>query len=379
MSAKGGMWRPRAAHSLLFPAAALYAVLVVPASVTAMQTREPLLPGLATATGHGHEMLFGFALAVVAGFLLNRVPGWPLHAMLGLWLAARVAYALHPTGLASDLLNIAFAGWVAAATAPRFIRAAKKPRNRIFGPVLVALGLTAVAYHLAGPWSAWAWRPVILHEAIVLFATLMFFMGGRIIAPAAAGYFYAIGEHLEARVQPRLEGAGLVLLGTAFFALPVAGARPLAAAALIAAGLIAGARLGRWRLWRCRGRPDLVGLGVGYAWLSVGLMLIGAALLVEAWRFGDALHALTVGALGTLTISVMARTRMQRAKLPPAAATGIPLALGFISVAALARLGAPLWAIDAGSVYWLAALSWSLGYLLLLRLLWRVPGRQGAG
>lgn len=375
MANKATRGRVRPAHTVFFPAAGLYAMLAVPASLSAMRAVDPVLPGLATATGHGHEMLFGFALAVVAGFLLTRVSATQLYAMLGLWLAARGTYSLFPGSGAATLLNIAFAGWVAAEAAPQFIRAAKKLRNQVFGPVIVAIALIVAAFHLAGLWEGWQWRRMILHEGIVLFATLMFFMGGRIIAPAAAGHLHRQGENLDARVQPRLEGAVLALLATALLVLPIAAARPAAAAALILAGVLAGARLWRWRLWRCRGRPDLIGLGVGYAWLAAGLGLVGLALGLESRHVADVLHALTVGALGTLTISVMARTRMLRAKQNPAAAAGIPLAVGFISAAAAARITAPWWPLDAGTVHWIAALCWSLAYLLLVRLLLRVPGR----
>jgi len=369
------MLRPRPAHTLLFPLAAGYAMLAVPISVGSMQAASPLLPGLATATGHAHEMLFGFVLAVLAGFLIARISGPALYLMAAVWLAARAAYAIDPGGVAASLLTATFAVWVAGEAAPPFLRAAKKLRNRVFGPVLLLLALTVVLFHLAGAWEAWQWRRSLLHEAMVLVATVAFFMGGRTIAPAAAGHLQHLGEHLAARVQPRLEGAVLALLGVALASLPFQAGRWPGAAALALAGSLTAVRLWRWRLWRCRGRPDLKSLGVGYAWLAAGLIAIGLALVLEHWRLGDALHTLTTGALGTLTITVMARTRLQRAQLDPATAGGIPLAAAFISVAAVARVTAPLWGINTSHLYWLAALCWSLAYLLLLRLLLRVPGR----
>lgn len=139
--------------------------------------------------------------------------------------------------------------------------------------------------------------------------------------------------------------------------------------------LAAAVRVCRWRLWRCRGRPDLAGLGIGYAWLAAGLVLMGVALALDSRLFTNAVHAVTIGALGSLTISVMARTRLRRAKREPARAGGIPLAVGLIGIAALARITAPAWPVGVWYVYWTAAASWSLAYLLLLRLLLRVPAR----
>lgn len=369
------MTHQRPAHVLFFPLAAAYAMLALPVSVLSMQSGNPVAPGLATSAGHGHEMLFGFALAVVTGFLLTRVSRAELYILGALWLAARAAYALDPVGLLSAALNVAFAGLVAALAAPRFIRAAKKLRNQVFGPVLILVALAVLVFHGATLQGAWAWRGAVLHVAVVLFAVVMFFMGGRIIAPAAAGHLQSLGEHLEARVQPRLEGAGLLLLLAALALLAIPTTHAAAAVALLGAGAVAGVRVFRWRLWRCRGRPDLVGLGVGYAWLAAGLLLTGAALLVEPWRFTHGMHAITVGALGTLTISVMARTRLLQARQNPARAPGIPLAVGLIAIAALARITAPGWPTDAWQAYWIAAAAWAGAYLLLLRLLIRVPAR----
>jgi len=363
------------AHAVFFPLAAAYAMLALPASLIAMRGGAGWLPGLATPAGHGHEMLFGFAFAVVAGFLVTRIELTHLAALAGLWLLARAAHLVQPMGLTASAANIAFAATVAWLAAPKFLRAAKKLRNRLFGPVLIALAATVVAWHATVLLPASAWQGTLLREAMVLFALLMFFMGGRIVAPAAAGHFQRLGEELEARVQPRLEGVVLVLLLAALVVLPFPPAAGLAAAALAGAGLVTGVRLARWRLWRCRGRPDLIGLGIGYAWLAAGLVLMGAALLVGAWRFSDAMHAITIGALGTLTISVIARTRLLRAKRDPARPPGVPLAVGLVGCAALARVTAPAWPVDPWSVYWGAALAWGLAYLLLLRLFLLVPAR----
>lgn len=363
------------AHTVFFPLAAAYAALALPVSMLAMQTGGGWLPGLATTTGHGHEMLFGFALAVVAGFLLSRISRPWLYTLAGLWLAARLAYLTQPGGAVATAANIGFAACAAWLAAPQFIRAAKKLRNQLFGPVLIALALTVAGFHAAGFVGDPRWQRTLLHEGVVLFALLMFFMGGRIIAPAAAGHLHRIGIRLEARVQPRLEGTVLALLLAALVLLPFPATAAAGGLAVVAAGIVAAVRAWRWRLWHCRGRPDLLGLGIGYAWLAAGLVLMGAALALDSGLFTTAVHAVTVGALGSLTISVMARTRMLRARRDPATAPGIPLAVGLIAVAALARVTAPAWPLDPWYAYWTGAAAWALAYLLLLRLLIRVPAR----
>jgi hypothetical protein len=123
--------------------------------------------------------------------------------------------------------------------------------------------------------------------AVLLFAMLLLFMGGRIIAATVAGQFHRQGDRPVARVQPRIESALLAIMAAAAAASAV-GPRPpfaaVAAASLIAAGVLAGVRILRWRLWALRGRPDLLCLAAGYAWLALGLILYGAALAAARQR-----------------------------------------------------------------------------------------------
>jgi len=82
-SAKANPRRPLAGNTLFFPAAAVYAVFVLPASVLSMTGIASGLPGLDSPAGHAHEMLFGFALAVVAGNQLGALVGRRLAALAG--------------------------------------------------------------------------------------------------------------------------------------------------------------------------------------------------------------------------------------------------------------------------------------------------------
>src|SRR5690348_8715416 len=114
---------------------------------------------------HGHEMLFGFALAVVAGFLFTAVRNWTgqptptggwLAAIALLWVAARVAIVVG-SPLAAGILNAAFPLAVAAGIAIPLARSANR-RNYFFVALLAGAGLAALAVHLAAmgvlPWEA---------------------------------------------------------------------------------------------------------------------------------------------------------------------------------------------------------------------------------
>jgi len=351
---------------IFFPAAACYGAIAVPLSVHSMYGGEWAASGLSSPLGHAHELLFGYALAVVAGFLINRMPSRHLALLAMLWLGARISWLAAPGSILSFVTNAGFALAVAAIAAPRFMKGAKKWRNRLTGPIVIAICLAAVTFQAAGlPAPGWI-QYLALQETVLLFALLMVFFGGRLIAPAAAGAIQAAGGLLEARAQPRIEGALLVLLILAALLAIVPPAPPVAGVLLMVAGSLTMVRLLRWRLWQCRARIDLLCLGIGYAWLAVGLTMIGASWSLDmAAGQKVATHAITVGALGTLTTTIMTRVRLLHARRYPAIAWPFPALTALIFLAALFRLAGD----GNPTAMTLAAAFWSLALLLLLGVL----------
>jgi uncharacterized protein involved in response to NO len=289
----------------LFPLVALYGAFSVPAFVLGWTGLLPTLPGLSTPAGHAHELLFGYALAVVAGFLINRMSAPRLALMVALWSGARLAFLFMPGSLLAIALNVGFAGLVAVTAAPRFMKAAKKWRNRLTGPLILAICATVAFFQLVSFYGGGFMLNLLLGQAVVMFAILMLFFGGRLIAPAAAGAIERSGGSLEARVQPQIEGAILlVMIGAATTGFLPALA-PVYGLLLILAGALALLRLARWQLWRCWHRVDLLCLGVGYSWLGVGLVLLGTARISEfTLAPAVATHAITIGALRFCCCSV---------------------------------------------------------------------------
>jgi len=359
---------------VFFPLATTYAIFVLPASVLAMLGLAPAFPALASGTGHAHEMLFGFALAVVAGNQLGPIATKRLALLVGLWMAARLAFLMAPQSIAAAATNIAFAALLAVQLAPRLFGSAKKWRNQALPLVLTAICGRAVVLELALGFDFLAAQRATLAVAVLLFAALMLFMGGRIIGPTAAGHFHRQGGKLGARVQPRLEGGLLVALAIAIVASAV-GTAPaavaLAAAATCVAGVLAFIRLLRWRLWDLRGRPDLLCLAAGYGWLAAGLLLYGLALAAGRHETA-ALHLVTVGALGTLTLNVMLMTWSLKARVDPSRSTVPIWATLLIGLAALARAFAGLGIGEPRALLLGAALCWSGAFALLLVRLMRL-------
>lgn len=352
---------------LFFPAAALLAAMVVPLSVHSVLSGSGWPPGFLGA-GHGHELIFGFALALIAGYTLGPQPRRVLSSLFLLWLLARVTWTLAPGSLVAQLLSPAFAVLLARYAVPRF-QAAKKWRNRMAGPLILALCLLSVAFWLANGPLAESIQPMpgtrqVMIAAIVGLLMLMTFIGGRLIAPAVAGTLEKRGIPLEARVQPRIEGALLIILPLALVLTFVPLAVPAAGLLLLVSAVLIVVRAIRWKLWHCGNRSDLLVLTLGYLWLAAGAGATGFSLL-EGTDPIPAMHLITIGALGTLSASVMLRLAWHRARgATPPSWQVVGIAIG-MAVAALARLGAGITPFAKPDLLWLSAASWSCIYFLV--------------
>lgn len=313
-------------------------------------------------TGHAFEMLFGLAPALIAGYLLGPMPARRLAWFMGFWLLARTADLTAPFTWSALIFNALFVTLLARQLLPR-LWAAKKWRNRSLVPLLGVIFALAVASILASQLNASLLHRYLIDESVQLFALLMLFIGGRMLAPAVAGEFYRQGIELTARVQPNIE-AGLILTITAAYILsPVAA--PLSGILLISSGILAGIRLLRWQLWRCRARPDLLCLGLGYSWLILGLILLGWTKLNDNNYFSIVVHAITIGALGTLATNVIVRVTLLHIKQYPSHIMLITVMTGFMSIAAITRMAANL--SNHQEILLIAAASgWSIAFLLAL-------------
>lgn len=366
----------RPAFTLFFPLAALLAALVVPLSVWIGVTGSSWLPGLRS-SGHGYELIFGFALALVAGYTLGTQPVRTLYLLAALWLAARISHLFFPANSVALILPAAFALYLAWLVVPRF-KAAKQWRNKITGPLILTICLLPSAWLLLT--LGWRFYPDVLrstgladrrllHTGVVSLLLLMTFIGGRVIAPGAATTLAKQGIELKARLQPRIEAALIIMLGLAILPLPLpwvpdAVAYRWSAIALIIGAVLLAVRVLRWQLWRCAMRPDLLAFGIGYGWLAVGSLVTGLAFL-RLQPPSAALHLITIGGLGTLSTAVMLRLYFQRATKAPPTTAWVWMTSGLIAMATLMRFLSGNQPFAEPLLLSLSALCWSLTYVLL--------------
>jgi uncharacterized protein involved in response to NO len=318
---------------------------------------------------HAHEMLFGFAAAVIVGFLLTAGKAWtglptPRGAALGalalLWLAARVAALLAPPAVFA-LLDVLLLPLVAFVLVRLLLRAGNR-RNLPLGGLLAALALANATFHAAA--LGWiALSPLApLHAGLALIVMIECVMAGRVVPAFTA----SATPGLELVPQPRVARAALAasalgLAGWVFAPAAAATALALAAAALLHLRLQWG-----WQPAVTRTRPILWVLHAAYAFIPLGMGLLALA------AFGlvgvsAGVHALAVGATGGLIIGMITRTarghtgRPLRASRVEVAAYALVLAaallrslLSFVLTPEVALIG--------------AALAWSAAFALYL---WR--------
>lgn len=301
---------------------------------------------------HIHEMLFGFVLATVAGFLLTAIPNWTgrspvqggwLGLLLCLWLLGRAATlisSLLPAwfAIAADLAFSIALGIVAA----RELLAARNWRNLpLVGPVSLFVAANLLM-HLeaagAGVPAGLGWRLGLIAALVLISA-----VGGRIVPAFTRNWLMRRNVRRLPTARNRVDGAALGLLhagllGWALFP----NLHPLGYL-LILAGAFNLWRLARWRGAATLTEPLLLILHVGYAWLALGAVLLGLSLLVASVPLSAAIHALTVGAIATMILAVMTRATLGHTGRTLSADRATVAIYLLITVAALARIAA-VWA-----------------------------------
>lgn len=292
-----------------------------------------------------------------------------LMALVATWLAARAAVALDMP-LVGGIAALGFGFAVTGIAAPRFLRAARKGRNRMFAVILAGMAAAEALFQAGSFGLIDDGEPRGILLMLDLLTVMMLQMGGRVIPAATAGALQRRGIALKNRVQPRVEAA----IAVAMLAMTLADqssrfARVDGTFAACAATLAA-VRMLRWRGWLVRGEPSLSGLHSAYAWLVCGLALRAGATLGAAIPVMAGIHALGIGGMGTITTVIMLRTTVSREPGRHIPSRWIGAVAVLIGGAALLRIVAAFTGAAGGMIG--AAFAWTLGLLLALGLALRL-------
>lgn len=300
-------------------------------------------------TWHVHEMLFGFVMAAVAGFLLTAIPNWtgrppvrgyPLAGLAALWLLGRIACLISadlPAWLAV-LADLAFPTALLAVAA-REIIIGRNWRNL---PVTAPLALFIVAdllIHLESlrisvP-QGLGWR-LALSTPILLISVI----GGRIIPSFTRNWLFKRQSPRLPAPQDLLDAAAVGVLALALILWAFLPDQRTTGALLIAAAVINGVRLSRWAGFAARAEKLLFILHVGYAWLILGVLLLGLSVFDIGIPVASAIHALTAGATAIMILAVMPRVTLGHTGRDLTASRLTVTIFVLINVAALVRIWA---------------------------------------
>ena len=321
---------------------------------------------------HAHEMLLGYSVAVIAGFLLTAASHWTgkitlqgegLVGLSLLWLYGRILpfYAgLLPNELIA-LVDFAFLPALTLVVSKALIQA-KNDRNLAFVGLLGLLILANACIHAQMLGFSGTSAAMGVNIALATLVLLILVIAGRVFP-------FFIERGLKGVIIPRSLMLDYLAIGSAFtlFVLQCAidTGVLLGLVALMAAALNAW-RLARWSVYRIRFIPLLWILYLGYSWLILGFFLTALA----AWNWvlpSLALHAFTLGGIGTLTLGMMARVSLGHTGHALKASPPVVIAFVLMNLAALFRVVMPLTLnTQQSTLFYLATLAWLGAFALFV-------------
>lgn len=348
---------------------AFYAVMAAGVWILQLRGMAPPAPPFGDPVlWHAHEMLFGFTVAIIAGFLLTAVANWTggetargahLAALCLLWTAGRAAMVADIPYVAAAVIDLAFIPALAAGLAVPLFRGRNR-RNYVFLLMIGALFLSNLMF--------WIYQDrTVLYSGIIVVMAIISAVGGRIIPSFTVAGLRREGMDVRQTDQYRTDMAALASLFLLFAAIAftgmdsaIAGVLAFSAAALHGLQHLHYHPLKVWRY------PLLWSLHAGHLWLIAGLAMLGAAAFGLA-PVSPGIHALTAGAIGSLTLSMMCRVALGHTGRIMQAGTGTKLSFLLMQGAVFIRVAGPLFA-PSHYMIWIegSALLWILAFTVYL-------------
>jgi uncharacterized protein involved in response to NO len=328
---------------------------------------------------HVHEMLHGFAGAVVAGFLLTAVPGWTgrspvrggrLLLLVAAWLAGRLAVAFSADlgWLPTALLDLSFPTLLTAAVT-REIVAGRDWRNLkvpcVLSASLVGDALFHVEAHLSGA------AEYGIRAGISATLAMVMLIGGRIVPSFTRNWLARANPGRMPAAFGVFDKVSMALAIAALAAWIVAPGSAATGVGLIVAGLVQSVRLARWaghRTWR---DPLVLILHLAYAFVPLGFVLVGSSSF-GAVPASAGIHAWTGGAVGMMTLAVMSRASLGHTGRPLRAMASVQVIYALATASVLARVCAALDPAWTGFLLPAAGILWATAFLVFAAVYWRV-------
>jgi uncharacterized protein involved in response to NO len=362
-------WLFAASFRPFFIGASILAAAAVPAWVWMYFTGADEIAGMPAMAWHAHEMVFGYLPAVMAGYLLSSTPNWsgrlpasgiPLAVLFAIWLAGRAVPLVvpAPVGLVADA---AFPIAVAAVLLREaFFKAPKQSRHGLM--LFPLLAVASIAHRtLAGDPE---WASLLARAGVGVAALMIAAVGGRLVPSLTRNALANRGADRVPEPYGRFDVGVLMAASLGLIAWILAPSHPATAVLAIGAGVLHVVRLARWRGWLLRD-GGVIALHAGYGWLAAGTIMIGLSADPLSLLPPDAaLHALSAGAIGAMTLAVMTRLATTRGAGSRTSGAASGIALIAVNAGALLRVIAPMAADWHPTLLVIGAILWSGGFAI---------------
>ncbi|WP_164115925.1 NnrS family protein [Sphingorhabdus sp. Alg239-R122] len=354
-----------------FFCAALFAGLAIPAWMAAFSHGYGIGTGGNALTWHIHEMIYGYLAAAIAGFVMTAIPNWtgrlpvmglPLALLVLLWLAGRMLMFGSDYGMVTPIVDSLFLV-IVAGFAWREILAGKNKRNLPICLLLSLFALSNVLFHfeeaLGLPYQTG------MRLGITVVTVLMMLIGGRIIPSFTTNWMRKQGILPEPAPFGGYDKIAMLVAALTLVGWVIAPNAALVGYGLVAVAIMHFVRLRRWRGWQTARDPLMLVLHIAYAWIPAAFLLMGLAILrPEALTAAHAMHALTAGAAGQLTLAIMTRASLGHGGRELRAGAGTIAIYILAFTGALLRMIFPFTGMGYALGMSIAGIVWASAFLL---------------
>lgn len=319
---------------------------------------------------HIHEMLYGTLSAIITGFLLTAIPNWtgrlplqgtPLIVLVAAWLLGRIAVTFSATigWLPAAVTDGGFLLLVAAAAAREIIAGGNWSNLKVVS-LVVLLATGNICFHLEAHFAGAADYSIRLGLAVVVM--LMTLIGGRIVPSFTRNW---LSRENPGRLPVPFNRFDAIVIAASAATLVlwiVMPQSPATGAALTMAGILQGMRLARWAGDRTARERLVLILHLGYAFIPLGFLLLGAASF-DLVPVAAGVHAWGGGAAGTMTLAVMTRASLGHTGHVLTASRGTQAIYAAVLLAAMIRIAAALAPVYLVPLSVAAAILWASAFL----------------
>ncbi len=362
-----------------------FAVVVISIWLMALHGTGPASVPATMLYWHGHEMVVGFAMAAMAGFVLTAVATWtdrpPLQGkLLGVlvfsWLLGRLAM-MAATRLPYWLVASAdtIFPFLLFLLVAREVVGGRSRRNYPVVGITLVLAVLNLLYHLGTLRILPGMDRLALYFLIHLILLMITVIAGRIIPNFTANWLRARGHERLPENHPLTDGITVVATIATGVSVSLTPFGPVTGILAMVAALSHAVRLARWRGLATTSEPLLFVLHVAYLWLPVGFALTALAAFGLVFPPSAALHALTMGAIGNMILAVTSRVALAHTERSLHAPRLIVLSYAILNAAVVARVLSPLNPGLTIEMIDLSALGWIVTFAIFTAVYWPVLTR----